>query len=29
MHYVTPYDPTERRVMHRTTIAGDAEVMAA
>ena len=29
MHYVTPYDPTERRVMHRTTIAGDAKVMAA
>ena len=29
MHYVTPYDPTERRVMHRTTIAGDAEVIAA
>jgi alpha-ketoglutarate-dependent taurine dioxygenase len=29
MHYVTPYDPTERRVMHRTTIAGDAEVVAA
>ena len=29
MHYVTPYDPTERRVMHRTTIAGDAPVVAA
>jgi alpha-ketoglutarate-dependent taurine dioxygenase len=29
MHYVTPYDPTERRVMHRTTIAGDAPVLAA
>ena len=29
MHYVTPHDPTERRVMHRTTIAGDARVIAA
>ena len=29
MHYVTPYDPMERRVMHRTTIAGDALVVAA
>ena len=29
MHYVTPYDPSERRVMHRTTIAGDAPVVAA
>ena len=29
MHYVTPYDPSERRVMHRTTIAGDAPVLAA
>jgi len=29
MHYVTPHDPTERRVMHRTTIAGDAPVLAA
>ena len=29
MHYVTPHDPTERRVMHRTTIAGDAIVEAA
>lgn len=29
MHYVTPYDPAERRVMHRTTIAGDAPVLAA
>ena len=29
MHYVTPHDPTERRVMHRTTIAGDAAVEAA
>ncbi len=29
MHYVTAYDPSERRVMHRTTIAGDAPVLAA
>ena len=29
MHQVTPHDPTERRVMHRTTIAGTATVMAA
>ena len=29
MHYVTPHDPTERRVMHRTTIAGDERVIAA
>lgn len=29
MHYVTPHDPAERRVMHRTTIAGDAPVEAA
>ncbi|MEZ5853467.1 MAG: TauD/TfdA family dioxygenase [Hyphomicrobiaceae bacterium] len=29
MHYVTPHDPMERRVMHRTTIAGDAPVIAA
>ena len=29
MHYVTPHDPMERRVMHRTTIAGDAKVVAA
>ena len=29
MHYVTPHDPTERRVMHRTTIVGDGPVMAA
>jgi alpha-ketoglutarate-dependent taurine dioxygenase len=29
MHYVTPHDPMERRVMHRTTIAGDAPVLAA
>jgi taurine dioxygenase len=29
MHYVTPFDPQERRVMHRTTITGDAPVVAA
>ncbi|MFV0299168.1 MAG: TauD/TfdA dioxygenase family protein [Hyphomicrobiaceae bacterium] len=29
MHYVTPHDPMERRVMHRTTIAGDGPVIAA
>lgn len=29
MHAVTPHDPTERRVMHRTTIVGDAPVLAA
>lgn len=29
MHYVTPHDPSERRVMHRTTIAGDQLVEAA
>lgn len=29
MHLVTPHDPTERRVMHRTTIAGDGPVLAA
>lgn len=29
MHHVTPHDPTERRVMHRTTIAGDGPVLAA
>ena len=29
MHHVTPHDATERRVMHRTTIAGTAEVLAA
>ncbi len=29
MHYVTPHDPTERRVMHRTTIAGQEAVLAA
>ncbi len=29
MHQVTPFDPTERRVMHRTTIAGVEPVLAA
>ena len=29
MHYVTPHDPSERRVMHRTTIAGEDRVVAA
>ena len=29
MHQVTPFDPGERRVMHRTTIVGDAPVIAA
>jgi alpha-ketoglutarate-dependent taurine dioxygenase len=29
MHQVTPFDPTERRVMHRTTIVGEGPVMAA
>ena len=29
MHQVTPFDPTERRVMHRTTIAGVDPVLAA
>ncbi|MGI9478758.1 MAG: TauD/TfdA dioxygenase family protein [Hyphomicrobiaceae bacterium] len=29
MHYVTPHDPSERRVMHRTTIAGEEAVEAA
>jgi len=28
MHAVTPHDPRERRVMHRTTIVGDAPVLA-
>ena len=28
MHYVTPHDPSLRRVMHRTTIAGDGPVVA-
>ena len=29
MHRVTPHDPEERRVMHRTTIVGDGPVVAA
>jgi taurine dioxygenase len=29
VHAVTPHDPTERRVMHRTTIVGSEPVMAA
>jgi len=29
MHQVTPYDPMERRVMHRTTIVGEGPVLAA
>ncbi len=29
VHAVTPHDPTERRVMHRTTIVGDQAVLAA
>lgn len=29
MHYVTPHDPQERRVMHRTTIEGEETVVAA
>ena len=29
MHVVTPHDPLERRVMHRTTIVGDGPVIAA
>ena len=29
MHRVTPYDPAERRVMHRTTVVGDGAVIAA
>jgi alpha-ketoglutarate-dependent 2,4-dichlorophenoxyacetate dioxygenase len=29
MHQVTPHDPRERRVMHRTTIAGSEPVLAA
>lgn len=28
MHLVTPHDPDERRVMHRTTIVGDGPVIA-
>ena len=29
VHAVTPHDPTERRVMHRTTIMGDQPVLGA
>ena len=29
MHIVTPHDPNERRVMHRTTIVGEGPVLAA
>lgn len=29
MHQVTPHDPRERRVMHRTTIVGTEKVIAA
>jgi len=29
MHIVTPHDPSERRVMHRTTIVGEGPVLAA
>jgi len=29
MHQVTPFDPRERRVMHRTTITGQDPVMPA
>ena len=29
MHQVTPHDPSERRVMHRTTIMGTEPVLAA
>lgn len=29
MHLVTPHDPSERRVMHRTTIVGDGPPIAA
>jgi alpha-ketoglutarate-dependent taurine dioxygenase len=29
MHQVTAFDPRERRVMHRTTVVGDAPVIAA
>ena len=29
VHAVTPHDPTERRVMHRTTIMGDEAVLPA
>ena len=29
LHQVTAFDPTERRVMHRTTIVGTQTVVAA
>jgi len=29
MHQVTAFDPSERRVMHRSTILGDQPVVAA
>jgi alpha-ketoglutarate-dependent 2,4-dichlorophenoxyacetate dioxygenase len=29
MHRVYPYDPTRRRIMHRTTVVGDGPVLAA
>ena len=29
VHAVTPHDPNERRVMHRTTIVGRDQVVAA
>ena len=29
MHIVTPHDPNERRVMHRTTIVGEEPVLPA
>ncbi len=29
MHQVTPFDPRERRVMHRTTIVGTEAPIAA
>ncbi len=28
MHLVTPHDPSEKRIMHRTTIVGDGPVLA-
>jgi hypothetical protein len=28
LHAVTPHDPNERRVMHRTTIVGHEPVLA-
>ncbi len=29
MHRILPYDPTARRISHRTTIVGDGPVIAA